>query len=433
MLSDWIFWLSSIPRDVLFWMLIPFVIFDGARYTLALGLMVFYDSVRDSCRNIKNFIFPALEEERDWSYCPSVAVMIVGLNEGDTIKHALESVYDTYPRMELFVVDDGSSDDMSKNANEFAKKHHGVTVLSRKLRGGKSSAMNMPLPMITSEIVVVIDSDSHLADGAIWNIVQPFKNPEVGAVSGSVSARNPFVNLCTRLQALEYRRSIFLGRILLSRLGILGIVSGALGAFRKSALDKFGGWDVGPGEDGDLTIKFRKAGYKIAFVPEASCLTNLPTSFKVLTKQRRRWEWAAVTFECRKHIDAGNPLGKHFRWDNFFMMVERWLFNVILVYLSVLYWLTLPYYCTMTSIFYLVFSFYVLYVICDVLQNLFVLYYSPNRREDLVLFAVFPLMPIYYAYQKFVTLWAITEEIFTRRSFKDNFVPERVRNVTWHW
>lgn len=213
----------------------------------------------------------------------------------------------------------------------------------------------------------------------------------------------------------------------------MGIVSGALGAFRKSALDKFGGWDVGPGEDGDLTIKFRKAGYKIAFVPEASCLTNLPTSFKVLTKQRRRWEWAAVTFECRKHIDAGNPLGKHFRWDNFFMMVERWLFNVILVYMSVLYWLTLPYYCTMTSIFYLVFSFYVLYVICDVLQNLFVLYYSPNRREDLVLFAVFPLMPIYYAYQKVVTLWAITEEIFTRRSFKDNFVPERVRNVTWHW
>ena len=155
--------------------------------------------------------------------------------------------------------------------------------------------MNMPLPLIKSEIVVVIDSDSHLAPGAIWNIVQPFRDPEVGAVSGSVSARNPFVNLCTWLQAMEYRRSIFLGRILLARLDILGIVSGALGAFRKSALDKFGGWDVGPGEDGDLTIKFRKAGYKIAYTPEASCLTNVPTSFAALTRQRRRWEWAAIT------------------------------------------------------------------------------------------------------------------------------------------
>jgi len=186
--------------------------------------------------------------------------MIVGLNEGDTIAHALESVYGTYPKMELFVVDDGSTDDMAANAAEFAKTHPGVTVLSRKLRGGKSSAMNMPLPLIKSEVVVVIDSDSHLAPGAIWNIVQPFRDPKVGAVSGSVSARNPFVNLCTWLQAMEYRRSIFLGRILLARLDILGIVSGALGAFRKSALDKFGGWDVGPGEDGDLTIKFRKAG-----------------------------------------------------------------------------------------------------------------------------------------------------------------------------
>lgn len=274
-------------------MLLPFLLFDGLRYTIFTGLMCLYDAIVESWRWLIGY-----EEEEDWSYCPSVAVMIVGLNEGDTIKHALESVYGTYPRMELYVVDDGSSDDMAEQANLFAKNHRDVTVLSRKLRGGKSSAMNMPLPLIKSEIVIVLDSDSHLADGVIWRIVQPFKDPLVAAVSGSVSARNPHVNLCTWLQAIEYRRSIFLGRILLARMGVLGIVSGALGAFRKSTLDKFGGWDVGPGEDGDLTIKFRKAGYKIGYVPEASCLTNVPTNFKTLTKQRRRWEWAAITLNA---------------------------------------------------------------------------------------------------------------------------------------
>jgi cellulose synthase/poly-beta-1,6-N-acetylglucosamine synthase-like glycosyltransferase len=390
--------------------------------------MCFFDVLRDLWRSI----FRRAEDE-DWSYCPSVAVMIVGLNEGDTIKHALESVYDTYPRMELFVVDDGSSDDMAYQANLFAQNHRGVTILSRKLRGGKSSAMNMPLPMITSEIVVVIDSDSHLAEGAIWRIVQPFKDPMVAAVSGSVSARNPFVNLCTWLQALEYRRSIFVGRILLSRLGILGIVSGALGAFRKTTLDKFGGWDVGPGEDGDLTIKFRKAGYKIGYVPEASCLTNVPTNFKVLTKQRRRWEWAAVTFECRKHIDAGNPFGKHFRLDNFFMMLERWIFNVILVYVSVIYWIYLLLFFEPRLIMYLLMTFYSLYVVADLIQTAIVIYYSSDKKRDLLMGIGSPLMPIYYFYQKIVTLIAITEEIFSRRSFRDNFVPERVRNATWHW
>lgn len=422
------YFISSVPLNIKVWMVIPFLVFDGTRYTIITAVMCLYDALRA----IWTSLF-GVEEEEDWSYCPSVAVMIVGLNEGDTIQHALESVYDTYPRMELYVVDDGSTDDMAANAEEFAKTHRGVTVLSRKLRGGKSSAMNMPLPMIKAEIVVVVDSDSHLAPGAIWNIVQPFKDPKVGAVSGSVSARNPFVNLCTWLQAMEYRRSIFLGRIVLARMDVLGIVSGALGAFRKSTLDKFGGWDVGPGEDGDLTIKFRKGGYKIAYVSEASCLTNVPTNFKTLTNQRRRWEWAAVTFECRKHVDAGNPLSKNFNLRNFCMMLERWVFNVVLVYLSVAYWGYM--FCTreLWAIGYITLMFYLIYAVCDVIQVALLLYYSDQRMKDLKLAAISPLMPIYYAYQKVVTLIAITEELFFRKSFQSNFVPERVRNATWHW
>jgi len=408
-------------------MFVPFLIFDGVRYSIATGVMVLYDALVSIWKTIFG-----IEEEEDW-YCPTVAVMIVGLNEGDTIAHALESVYGTYPKMELFVVDDGSTDDMAANAAAFAKTHPGVTVLSRKLRGGKSSAMNMPLPLIKSEVVVVIDSDSHLAPGAIWNIVQPFRNPRVGAVSGSVSARNPFVNLCTWLQAIEYRRSIFLGRILLARLDVLGIVSGALGAFRKSALDKFGGWDVGPGEDGDLTIKFRKAGYKIAYVPEASCLTNVPTKFATLTKQRRRWEWAAITFECRKHIDAGNPFNKHFKIRDFLMFLERWTFNFVLVYLSLVYWTYLLICREIWEIGYLLILFYFIYAICDVFQCLMLLFYSSNKCSDIKLAMASPLMPFYYAYQKVVTLIAISEELFFRKSFESNFVPERVRKATWHW
>ena len=421
-------WLSWIPLDVKLWMIVPFVLFDGVRYTIAMALMCLYDCLRDCWRTLTRS-----HPEKSWDYCPSVAVMIVGLNEADTIEHALESVYGTYPRMELFVVDDGSSDDMAARAENFAQHHRDVTVLSRKERGGKSSAMNMPLPMIKSEIVVVLDSDSHLAEGAIWHIVQPFKDPLVGAVSGSVSARNPFVNLCTWLQAMEYRRSIFLGRILLARLGVLGIVSGALGAFRKTTLDQFGGWDVGPGEDGDLTIKFRKAGYKIGYVPEASCLTNVPTKFYTLYRQRRRWEWAAITFECRKHIDAGNPFSKNFRMDNFLMMLERWTFNVVLVYMSVVYWIFLYATRDPKTIAYILFTFYVLYVAADFVQCALLMYYSKVKKQDLYVSMIFPLMPIYYAFQKVVTLIAITEELLTRRSFRDNFVPERVRKATWHW
>ncbi len=325
--------------------------------------------------------------------------------------------------MEIFVVDDGSTDDMADQSQRVCQTSSGrygaqSQGTRREIVRDEYAASDDPF-----RDRVVLDSDSHLSNGAIWRIVQPFKDPMVAAVSGSVSARNPFVNLCTRLQALEYRRSIFVGRMLLARLGILGIVSGALGAFRKSTLDQFGGWDVGPGEDGDLTIKFRKAGYKIAYVPEASCLTNVPTDFNRLSKQRRRWEWAAITFECRKHVDVGNPFSKSFRWDNFIMMMERWSFNVVFVYLSVLYWVYLWTMFSFHTVCYLTFTFYLIYLFCDVLQNLVVLYYSETRWQDFKLILMSPLMPLYYTYQKFVTLFAITEEIFTRRSFRDNFVP----------
>lgn len=414
-------------------MLMPFLLFDGLRYTGSMGLMCVYDICCNLLSKAKGFVLGKKEEEDDWSYCPSVAVMIVGLNEGDTIQSALESVYDTYPRMELFVVSDGSSDGMEQKAEEFARKNRGVTVLHRKERGGKSSAMNMPLPMTNAEIIVVIDSDSHLSPGVIWRIVQPFKDPKMGAVSGSVSARNPYVNLCTWLQALEYRRSIFLGRILLVRLGVLGIVSGALGAFRKSALERVGGWDVGPGEDGDLTIKFRKSGYKIGYDPMAEALTNVPTSFWRLIKQRRRWEWAAITFECRKHVDIGNPFGKHFHFSDFMMAVERWFFNVILIYVNIVYWFYMFMFFEPMVIVYLLITFYIIYVICDYLQLMFLIYYSRVKWQDMVLGLCSPLMPLYYLMQKCVTCWAITEELLTRRSFRDNFVPQRVREKTWHW
>ena len=81
----------------------------------------------------------------------------------------------------------------------------------------------------------------------------------------------------------------------------------------------------------------------------------------------------------------------------------------------------------------LVLPFYLTYVVCDLFQILMLLFYSNNKLQDIKLAIASPLMPFYYAYQKVVTLIAITEELFLRKSFESNFVPERVRKATWHW
>ncbi len=238
----------------------------------------------------------------------------------------------------------------------------------------------------TGEITIILDADSELSPGAIWKIVQPLADPTVRAVSGNVRVRNADQNLLTRIQAFEYLRSVFMGRIVMSRLGILGIVSGAFGAFRTSLIRDIGGWDVGPGEDEDMVLRIRKLGYQIEFQREADCHTDVPESWKVLTKQRRRWEWAVVTFDSRKHIDMANPLNEHFRLSNFVMFAERWLFNLLLplwfwVYVG---WLACHY--DLTLLVYPTVLFYLLYMLGDLLQYLIILDYSfglaPRHHRD---------------------------------------------------
>ncbi len=410
--------------DQFFWLLVPILLIDLPRYSLGLSLMCVWDM---ACELIGGG-----EEVRPYEYCPAVSLIIAGLNEGDTIGATLASIWGTYPRMEIIVVDDGSNDQMTAISQEFAKQHAGVLVLTKPQRGGKSSALNFALPFAHGDVVVCVDGDSDLSEGAIWEIVQPFIDPQVGAVSGAVVGRNPFVNLCTWCQAYEYLRCIFVGRMFAARMDVLGVISGAFGAYRRTALQRVMGWDVGPGEDGDLTLRLRKAGYRIAFQPYAQCRTNLPTRWWTLIRQRRRWEWAAITFECRKHIDLANVFSPNFRWSNLGVLLDRWLFNVLLVYLlwGYLLWVCLHVHENTWKQFFL---YYVCYLFSDFILLLVVLYYSTNRWRDLMVGLCLPFTPFYNLLQKAVSLWAISEEIFTRRSFRDNFVPAHVRQATWHW
>ena len=432
MLNDWTYWLSSIPHDELFWIVFLLILLDGARYTLTAVCVWLFDTVTSVVAYPMRWFSRRRNEQTRYTYCPSVSIVIAGLNEGDSLYGTLERIWGTYPKLEIIVVDDGSTDNMTDVARQFAILHAGVSVISRG-RGGKSSAMNAGVAYAKGEIIVILDADSELAPNAIWEIVAPMVDPRVAAVSGNVRSRNAGHNLLTRIQSYEYLRSVFLGRLVCARLGILGIVSGAFGAFRTSLLRQVGGWDVGPGEDEDLVLRIRKLGYRVEFAHYADCLTDVPTSWKVLTKQRRRWEWAIITFASRKHIDMVDPRNRHFRFLSLLMFAERWLFSLLLPLWSWIYMLWFVVSGQVQSVGNLVILFYFLYTLNDFIQYLLILNYSANRMRDMRAFPVIFVMPFYHFYQRIVTTIAIIEETFTRRSFKDNFVPKHVREATWHW
>lgn len=426
MFIDWIHWLSSHSRDELLWLLAPVLLFDVTRYSCGFVVLFWCDFL---CLALAGRSIGQQDARR---HCPSICVVVAGLNEADTVVHTLASLCGTYPRMETIVVDDGSVDGMARVANGFARQHAEVRVLRKPCRGGKSSALNFALPFTQAEILVCVDADSQLGPDALWEIVQPFSDPRVGATSGTVLARHPFTNLLTWMQAFEYLRCIFVGRRVAARVDMLGIISGAFGAYRRDALQQQGGWDVGPGEDGDLTLRLRKSGYRIAFAPDAQCLTNVPTQWMRLLRQRRRWEWAVVTFECRKHVDMANPLSANFRLSNLAVLLERWTYNILFTYVLWLYalWTVLHFHDHTWKQYFL---YYLAYLVLELVNLGVILFYSTDRKRDAWIGLVAPLMPLYNVLLRAVTLVSVTEELLTRRSFRDNFVPVHVREATWHW
>lgn len=424
MLMDWIYWVQTLRADNLLPIITVLMMIDAPRYAWSLVLMAICDLPAAFRREV-----PISKVSE---YSPDITVLIAGHNESKTIARTMEAVWTDCPHIQMIVVDDGSTDGMSIAAKAFAAEKPEITVIRREVRGGKSSALNLGLLYARGEVVVTIDADSRPGRGAIAELVQPLADSGIAAVSGSVRAWNPFDCLVTRLQAYEYRQTIFMSRMARARLGLLGIVSGAFGAFRTSALRHVGGWDVGPGEDGDIVLRLRKAGYRIAAAPRAECLTNVPVSWIRLFRQRCRWDRTVITFECRKHADMGFVSGRQFRWSCFLMTLERWFFNVVFVYS---FWLgTLLLFSTGSrDPLYLSLLLYVCNVILELIQFLVIICYSDKVRHDLTLGVVLPLYPIYQLFLKFVDLYAQTREILIRDSGTDSFVPDHVRNATWRF
>lgn len=427
MLVDWLYWVLSLRTDEILMVLGVLLLIDAPRYVYSSVIMAAWDAAK----GMWNGKLPG-PETGSYTYCPPVSVIIAGYNEADTIAKTMESVWNRYPCAQMIVVDDGSEDGMTEAAKKFAAGRPGILVIRRDRRGGKSSALNIGLHYATAEIIVTIDADSRLSENAIYELLRPLADPKVAAVSATVLAWNPLDSLAAFLQAYEYRQTIFISRMTRGRTGMLGIVSGAFGAFRASVLKQLGGWDVGPGEDGDLILRIRKAGYKIGVAPYANCFTNVPTSWIRLFKQRCRWDRTVITFECRKHEDMGFPWQANFRWSNILLMLERWFFNVVCVYTFWLYgvWVLLVYPGGTLNLLGLL---YCCGLCVEFLQLLILLFYSDRIKDDLLLCLALPLYPFYQVFMKGVDVFALSREILFHVSGEDNFVPVHVRKATWRW
>jgi len=371
----------------------------------------------------------ALQEARKlmWDESPLVSIIVPGKNEGKHIFKLAQSLREqTYKNYELIIIDDGSDDATPEICKNLERNGMITLFLRNDVRGGKASAANLGLRFAKGKYIIHLDADCSYDRDAIENIIIPFYfDQRIGAVGGNVMVRNYKESLCTTLQAIEYTDTISVGRIVTSHLGIYRVISGAFGAFRSDVMQRIGGWDIGPGLDGDITVKIRKLGYKIHFVPLSFCLTSVPNTFRKLIKQRLRWDKSLIRFRLRKHRDVFLP-NQSFKLGNFVSFAENVTYNLVLniFWYGYLFDMIFNY---SSQLKYIIIMNFFLYTLNNYFKFILFSPFRERKHAPIHYFLIYiPLMVFYFGYLlRLVRSVAYLSEIFFKASYKDPWNPAK--------
>lgn len=265
----------------------------------------------------------------DMDYRPGISLIIAAYNEAKVIRQTLRSLQNNgYPGpLEIIVVDDGSNDGTADVVSEAFSDTPNLHVL-RQGNSGKAAALMRGIGQCHNEILVMIDADTQLPRGSLHRLVQPFRDPEIGAVSGQAKVGNTRKWL-GRFQALEYICGFNLDRRAYHMLDAITVVPGAIGAYRRGAVKACGGFcNDTLAEDTDLTLTLHRHRYRVAYAGNAIAYTEAPETYRALFKQRFRWAFG--TMQCLwKHRDL--LFNWDCRWLGCFSLPSIWIFQVFLV------------------------------------------------------------------------------------------------------
>jgi cellulose synthase/poly-beta-1,6-N-acetylglucosamine synthase-like glycosyltransferase len=333
-------------------------------------------------------VFAAIALYRNWQYrdinelpmtfstvSPPISVLVPAFNEEKTIVATVYSVLQLiYSEFEIIVINDGSQDKtLQVLKDEFdlqifpqayriqietqpvhtiyrSARHPQLKVID-KANGGKADSLNAGINASTYPLFCGVDADSILQRDSLQLVVKPFlRSPQMVATGGTIRAangcdvRNGYLhhidlpkNFWARFQVVEYLRAFLLGRLGWSELNAMLIISGAFGLFKKSTVIEVGGYRTHSlGEDMELVVRIhhvlrqKQQAYKIEFVPDPVCWTEVPEDRTTLRHQRVRWQ-RGLSESLNSHW--GLMWNKSAGWPGWvafpYMVIFEWLGPVI--------------------------------------------------------------------------------------------------------
>lgn len=263
------------------------------------------------CKKWKDYKHP-LSYATEVEKYPAVSIIVPAYNEEvNAVKTIQNLLRQDYPDFDIIFVDDGSKDSTHNKVAAEYKDHPRVKVHT-KANGGKASALNYGLTLTQHDFVVCIDADTQLKTDALSHLMKCFRlqfknNQVVGAVAGNVKVGNENTMLA-KWQSIEYTTAQNFDRRAFDLINGITVVPGAIGAFRKEAIEVAGGFMTDTlAEDCDLTIRILRHDYRIVNCVEAVAVTEAPETLKEFMKQRFRWSYGIMQAFWKNKDACFNP------------------------------------------------------------------------------------------------------------------------------
>jgi biofilm PGA synthesis N-glycosyltransferase PgaC len=270
-------WIAgTLPYDLALGFVAAYPIVTGVMWTLT--SLIFYT------RNERDPLPPLADDE-----LPFVSVVVAAYCEEAVIERTLAALLALdYPRYEIVVVDDGSTDRTVELLRPYAADGR-IRLLEKRRNEGKAMALNDAVPILRGEIVTIVDADIQPHPGTLRHLAPHFRHARVAAVAGNPQVTNTS-SLLAKVQATEFASIVSVLRRAQRVWGRILTVSGAICAFRKSAMVDVGLFDPEMAtEDIALTWKLQRRFYDVRYEPRAVVAMQVPETLSALYRQRKRW------------------------------------------------------------------------------------------------------------------------------------------------
>jgi biofilm PGA synthesis N-glycosyltransferase PgaC len=270
-------WIAgTLPYDLALGFVAAYPIVTGVMWTLT--SLIFYT------RNERDPLPPLPDDE-----LPFVSVVVAAYCEEAVIERTLAALLALdYPRYEIVIVDDGSTDRTVELLRPYAADGR-IRLLEKRRNEGKAMALNDAVPILRGEIVTIVDADIQPHPQTLRHLAPHFRHARVAAVAGNPQVTNTS-SLLAKVQATEFASIVSVLRRAQRVWGRILTVSGAICAFRKSAMVDVGLFDPEMAtEDIALTWKLQRRFYDVRYEPRAVVAMQVPETLSALYRQRKRW------------------------------------------------------------------------------------------------------------------------------------------------